>query len=96
MPSLEEGFGLPVLEAMACGTPAITSNISSMPEIASDGACLVSPYSPMQIMEAVLKILNSNLLRSDISERGTNRTKELNWASAADKLITHFQTIKEQ
>lgn len=78
-PSLWEGFGFPVLEAMACGTPVITSNISSMPEVAGDAAILVDPYSIDEISQAMTKTANSVELTSQLSELGLARAKEFNW-----------------
>lgn len=78
-PSLWEGFGFPVLEAMACGTPVITSNISSMPEVAGDAAILVDPYSIDEISQAMTKIATSVDMRSQLSELGLARAKEFSW-----------------
>lgn len=78
-PSLWEGFGFPVLEAMACGTPVITSNISSMPEVAGDAAVLVDPYSIDEISQAMIKIATSVELTSQLSELGLAKAKEFSW-----------------
>ncbi len=78
-PSLWEGFGLPVLEAMACGTPAIASNISSMPEVAGDGALLVNPYSVGEIAEAMGAIAADAQLRSHLRAKGLARAKQFSW-----------------
>jgi glycosyltransferase involved in cell wall biosynthesis len=78
-PSLYEGFGLPPLEAMACGTPVVTSNVSSLPEVVGDAAVLVDPYSPEAIAEGILKVLSSAHLRADMRQRGFARVKEYSW-----------------
>lgn len=78
-PSLWEGFGLPVLEAMACGTPAITSNISSMPEVAGNAGLLVNPYSVGEIAEAMGNIARDSKLRSHLRAMGLARAQEFSW-----------------
>jgi glycosyltransferase involved in cell wall biosynthesis len=78
-PSLWEGFGLPVLEAMACGTPAITSNISSMPEVAGNAGLLVNPYSVGEIAEAMGAIARDGKLRSHLRAQGLARVKKFSW-----------------
>ena len=78
-PSLWEGFGFPVLEAMACGTPVITSNLASMPEVAGDAAILINPYSTAEISQAMEKIANSQELTSQLSQLGLERAKKFSW-----------------
>jgi glycosyltransferase involved in cell wall biosynthesis len=78
-PSLWEGFGLPVLEAMACGTPVITSNISSLPEVAGDAAILINPYNPREITAAMQTIINDSELRKQLSEKGLKRANQFSW-----------------
>ncbi len=78
-PSLWEGFGLPVLEAMACGTPVITSNISSLPEVAGDAAILINPYNTGEITAAMQTIINNSELREQLSEKGLKRANQFSW-----------------
>jgi glycosyltransferase involved in cell wall biosynthesis len=78
-PSLWEGFGLPVLEAMACGTPVITSNISSLPEVAGDAAILINPYNIEEITAAMKIIINDSETRKQLSEKGLKRANQFTW-----------------
>ena len=78
-PSLWEGFGLPVLEAMACGTPVITSNLSSLPEVAGDAAILIDPYKVEEITDAMQVIANDTGLRSHLSQLGLQRATQFSW-----------------
>ena len=78
-PSLWEGFGLPILEAMACGTPVITSNLASMPEVAGDAAILVDPYNVNQIADAMKMVAKDSQLRSTLRQLGLDRAKQFSW-----------------
>ncbi|MBD2598344.1 glycosyltransferase family 4 protein [Nostoc spongiaeforme FACHB-130] len=78
-PSLWEGFGFPVLEAMACGTPVITSNLSSLPEVAGDAAILVNPYNIAEITEAMQLMATNSELRSHLSTQGIARANLFSW-----------------
>jgi glycosyltransferase involved in cell wall biosynthesis len=78
-PSLYEGFGLPPLEAMASGTPVITSNVSSLPEVVGDAALLVDPHHPEAIAEAMRRILTDSTLRADLRSRGLARARQFSW-----------------
>jgi glycosyltransferase involved in cell wall biosynthesis len=78
-PSLYEGFGLPPLEAMASGTPVITSNVSSLPEVVGDAALLIDPMSPSAIAAAMARVLNDSALRQDLVRRGYERVKAFSW-----------------
>ncbi len=78
-PSLWEGFGLPVLEAMACGTPVITSNLSSLPEVAGDAAILINPYNTAEITEAMQAIATDSGLRSRLSSQGITHSQQFSW-----------------
>lgn len=78
-PSLWEGFGFPVLEAMACGTPVITSNLSSLPEVAGDAAILINPYNTSEITEAMHTIATDRELGDRLSALSITRAKQFSW-----------------
>jgi glycosyltransferase involved in cell wall biosynthesis len=77
--SLYEGFGLPPLEAMACGTAVITSRISSLPEVVGDAAVLVDPYSVEDISDGMAKLLDDDALRAELVRRGRERARQFSW-----------------
>jgi glycosyltransferase involved in cell wall biosynthesis len=85
-PSLYEGFGFPVLESMSCGTPVITSNVSSLPEVAGNAAILVNPYSVEAITAAVRRVLDDSILRQTLIERGFQQAKKFTWERSARQL----------
>jgi glycosyltransferase involved in cell wall biosynthesis len=78
-PSLYEGFGLPPLEAMASGTPVITSNVSSLPEVVGDAALLIDPLNPAAIADAMRRVLMDSDLRETLREKGLKRVREFSW-----------------
>lgn len=92
-PSLSEGFGMPVVEAMACGTPVVTSKISSMPEIAGDAASLIDPFSPPTIAEALIEILSNEEKRLNMIEDGILNSKRFNWKNSAEKVLSIYERI---
>jgi len=83
-PSLCEGFGLPILEAMSCGCPVITSNISSMPEVAGKSAILIDPYNTEQLAYEMGRVISSEVLRKELKEKGLERCKEFSWDKTAE------------
>jgi len=85
-PSLYEGFGLPPLEAMASGTPVITSNVSSLPEVVGDAAMLIDPYEPEAIAGAMRRVLVDDRLRDDMRERGLARAREFSWGRSVQRV----------
>lgn len=85
-PSLYEGFGLPVLEAMACGTPVITSNVSSLPEVGGDAVRLIDPLNLDELVYAIEQVLTSEDLRQDMIQRGLKRAKSFTWERSARQL----------
>lgn len=85
-PSFYEGFGLPIVEAFACGTPVITSNITAMPEIAGDAALLVDPYDISSMSSAISNLYYNNELRTVLINRGFSRAKDFTWRAVAEKV----------
>lgn len=92
-PSLYEGFGLPILEAMADGIPVITSNISSMPEIAKGRAILVDPFNVSEIAQAMSDLLTDAHLWRDLSRSGGERAKEFSWENTAKETLKFYKEI---
>lgn len=90
-PSLWEGFGLPVLEAMACGTPVITSNCSSLPEIAGDAALLVDPYNVQAISAAMYTVATDSELRSQLRQAGLARASCFSWEKTGQQTVEVLQ-----
>ncbi len=91
-PSLYEGFGLPPLEAMASGTPVITSNLSSLPEVVGDAALLIDPYDADAIADAMRRVLLDSDLRDDLRQRGLRRVGEFSW----DRSVRRVREIYEE
>jgi glycosyltransferase involved in cell wall biosynthesis len=85
-PSLYEGFGLPPLEAMASGTPVVTSNVSSLPEVAGDAAVLVDPYDASAIADGMYRVLTDNSLRKELRRRGPERAGQFSWESSVRRV----------
>lgn len=92
-PSLYEGFGMPVLEAMACGTPVVASNVCSLPEIVKDNGILVNPYDVEDIANGIYKILKDDNLRQDLIKKGLSYVKEFTWEKAAKKHIKVYEKL---
>lgn len=88
--SLYEGFGLPPLEAMQSGIPVITSNNSSLPEVAGDACILVDPYSVDEIRNAIVKVLNSEELQQQMREKGIEQAKKFSWEKCGEKILAHI------
>ncbi len=92
-PSLYEGFGLPPLEAMASGTPVITSNVSSLPEVVGDAALLIDPYQSDAIADAMRRVLTDQSLREDLRRRGLQRVKEFSWERSVRRVHAIYQEV---
>jgi len=92
-PSLYEGFGMPLLEAMASGVPIVASGTSSIPEVVGDAGILVDPLSISEMSQAILKLLNDNSLRSSFREKGIQRAKQFTWERAARETLRIYQEI---
>lgn len=91
-PSLYEGFGLPPLEAMACGCPVITSNTSSLPEVVGDAGVMINPYSIEEIAKAIDMVLSNENLRKEMIEKGLKQAQEFSWRKTAEEI---YKVIKE-
>ncbi|MBI2940501.1 MAG: glycosyltransferase family 4 protein [Chloroflexi bacterium] len=90
-PSLYEGFGLPPLEAMGCGTPVVTSNVSSLPELIGDAGITVDPRSVDELADGIDRVLTDQVLRTTLIARGVERARLFTWQSAAEKLLAICQ-----
>ena len=91
--SARESFGIPVLEAMACGAPVITSNISSIPEIAGEAALLVNPFEPDEIKQGIIDILNNESYRESLSQKGLERSKQFSWNNMAKDYLSLYELV---
>lgn len=92
-PSIYEGFGIPVLEAMAASVPVITSNVSSLPEVAGDAAVLVEPKDINSLAESMHKILSDDDFKLELVEKGHIQAKKFTWQSSAEKLYEIYKSI---
>jgi glycosyltransferase involved in cell wall biosynthesis len=92
-PSLYEGFGIPVAQAMAAGVPVITSNVSCLPEVAGQGALLVDPRSPAEIRAALEKLFLSDALRQKLGEAGRERAQQYRWEISARQSLDFFRRL---
>lgn len=91
-PSLRESFGIPQLEAMACGTPVIASNTSAMPEVCSDAALLINPYNVNEIADALIRFEDENI-REDYIIKGLERVKKFSWEESAKKIKEIYNNL---
>ena len=92
-PSLFEGFGLPPLEAMASGTPVVTSDVSSIPEITGDAALLIDPNDERALANALIEIVNNDRLRAELREKGIAQAKKFTWRDAAEKTLRLYRRL---
>jgi len=92
-PSFYEGFGLPLLEAMPCGTPVVVSNISSIPEVVGDAGILVKPNDVEELSDAILRVLNSETLSAQLSEKGLRQAIKFSWRKTAEKTVEIYNKI---
>ena len=92
-PSLYEGFGMTVTEAMACGTPVITSNVSSLPEVTGDAAILVDPMDVQAIVEALCRLQNDPAYREELRNKGLARVKLFTWEMTAEQVAKVYEKV---
>jgi glycosyltransferase involved in cell wall biosynthesis len=95
-PSLYEGFGLPPLEAMACGAPVVTSNVSSLPEVAGGAAVLVDPHDPQSIAGGIVQAVTDEALRAKLIERGSARARDFSWAQSVAAIHRIYLDVLER
>jgi glycosyltransferase involved in cell wall biosynthesis len=95
-PSLYEGFGLPLLEAMACGTPVITSNRSSLPEVVGEAALLVEPHRTEDLAQAILDVLSNDALQSELSAKGLERAGFFSWERTAKQTLAVYEEVLDR
>jgi len=94
MPSLYEGFGLPVLEAMACGVPVICSNASSLPEVAGEAAILFDPLDVEGMAAAMERVLGDEELRAELRARGLERARGFSWEKCARETLAVLEAVR--
>jgi glycosyltransferase involved in cell wall biosynthesis len=94
-PSLYEGFGLPPLEAMAHGTPVVTSNVSSLPEVVGKAAVLVNPENVFEIRKALYRVLTDQALRARMKERGYEQTAKFSWETSVQRILSVYRQVAE-
>ena len=92
-PSLYEGFGLPPLEAMASGTPVVTSNVSSLPEVAGDAALLVDPHDPHAIAHGIYTVLTDEGVRLDLRRKGALRAQQFSWEASVQRIHAIYDEV---
>jgi glycosyltransferase involved in cell wall biosynthesis len=93
MPSFYEGFGLPLIEAMACGCPVIASNSSSLPEVAGDAALFVDPHDQHGLAEAIRRVTANRALREEMIEKGFRRAQQFSWEKTAQETLQVYHRI---
>jgi glycosyltransferase involved in cell wall biosynthesis len=92
-PSLYEGFGLPPLEAMQCGTPVITSNTSSLPEVVGDAGIMVNPYNVNELANKMYEVLTNDGLKEELSKKGLERAKLFSWKKCAEEHLKVYEEV---
>jgi glycosyltransferase involved in cell wall biosynthesis len=92
-PSRYEGFGLPVLEAMACGTPVICAQVASLPEVTGNAALYFNPDEPEELVAQMAALLQNNALREDLVRRGTGQVQKFSWDDSAQKVLSILKEL---
>jgi glycosyltransferase involved in cell wall biosynthesis len=92
-PSLYEGFGLPVLEAMRCGVPVIASNVSAIPEVAGDAALLIDPHNVDSLSDAIWQVVHDTTLRQSLQSKGVLQAQRFSWEAVAQQTLDLYMTL---
>jgi glycosyltransferase involved in cell wall biosynthesis len=92
-PSFYEGFGLPPLEAMSCGAPVLTGNLTSLPEVVGDAGLTVDPFDTGALAEALARLIDDDALRADLSERGLQRARRFDWRDTARMTLQIYRRV---
>jgi glycosyltransferase involved in cell wall biosynthesis len=92
-PSYYEGFGLPVLEAMTLGTPVVTSNTSSLPEVVGDAAIMIDPYNFLELAAAIFQVISDSQLRHNLIAKGQQQAKLYSWEKTAKDTIHAYKSL---
>jgi glycosyltransferase involved in cell wall biosynthesis len=93
-PSFSEGFGIPLLEALACGAPVVSSNKTSLPEVGGDAALYFDPYDEENMIEKIMMVLNNNKLRKELMEKGQKRYKQFSWKKMAEETLEIYNSLE--
>ncbi|TET14699.1 MAG: glycosyltransferase family 1 protein, partial [Dehalococcoidia bacterium] len=96
LPSLYEGFGFPVLEAMACACPVITSNTSSLPEVTGEAGIMVDPHDTDSLAQAMRQVLTDSELRDNMIEKGLEQSKRFTWEKAAEQTLEVYNKVENR
>ncbi|KKK99751.1 hypothetical protein LCGC14_2629590, partial [marine sediment metagenome] len=95
-PSLYEGFGLPPLEAMACGCPVVTANTSSLPEVVGEAGIMVNPYDTSSLVQAMRRVLTDDKLRDNMVRKGLEQSKKFSWEKAARQTLEVYNKVADK
>ncbi|MBM2826407.1 MAG: glycosyl transferase group 1, partial [Dehalococcoidia bacterium] len=96
LPSIYEGFGFPALEAMACGTPVVASNRTSVPEVVGDGGILIDPTKPEEWAEQISRVLSDTALAQGLKERAIKRAAQFTWEKTAEETLEVYRRINSE
>jgi glycosyltransferase involved in cell wall biosynthesis len=95
-PSYFEGFGLPPLEAMSCGTPVLTGNLTSLPEVVGDAGLMVDPFDTEALAHALARLIDDDALRADLRERGLRRARDFDWRDTARMTLQTYRRVERR